>query len=249
MFSTAEVARELRVALDRGEISAWFQPQVDVRTNRVVGAEALCRWRHSDWGWVGPNEFIPVAEQDSTIDEIGRYMATQAVTAIADWGVEVSVNVSPRQLEDSAFTSWLAKILRSVRLDPGKLTLEVTEQRPLHHVASIVARLDRLRGLGVGVAIDDFGAGQASLTQLKRLHGTELKIDRSLVADASAAASRVISEAVAYAHGVGARVVAEGVETAAQLERVARLGCERAQGYLFSRPVPRAEMSQLLAAG
>jgi EAL domain-containing protein (putative c-di-GMP-specific phosphodiesterase class I) len=249
MVSTAEMAGELRHALTRGEISAWFQPQVDLAADRVVAAEALCRWHHSEWGWIGPSEFIPLAEQDGTIDEIGRYMTAEAVSAMAEWDVDVSVNVSPAQLESSAFVSWLLQMLQRIGRGARQLTLEVTEQRRVHDVASVVARLDRLRELGVGIAVDDFGAGQASLTQLKRLHATELKIDRSLVNDESSAASRMIGDAVAYAHRIGAQVVAEGVETAEQLERVARLGCDRAQGYLLGRPMPREQMTSLLAVG
>jgi EAL domain-containing protein (putative c-di-GMP-specific phosphodiesterase class I) len=248
LIDAIEMARALTRALARGELSAWFQPQMDLRTNRLVAAEALCRWHHPSWGMVGPNEFIPVAEENGTIDEIGRFMATQALSAMTEWGIDISVNVSPTQLDDSAFTTWLERMLRRIRGPLRRLTLEITEGRHVGDIPALVGRLDRLRTLGVGIAIDDYGAGHASLTQAKRLHATELKIDRALINDESPAATEVVTEAVTLAHRARIRVVAEGIETAAQLERVVRLGCDRAQGYLLSRPVPRPEMRRLVAA-
>lgn len=248
MVELAEVARALRGALRRGELSAWFQPQIDLRTNRLVAAEALCRWHHPTWGSVPPAEFIPIAEEEGTIGEIGEYMATEAMTAMTDWSIDISVNVSPAQLEDADFTTWLERMILRVRRPARRLTLEITEGRHLGDVPALVARLDRLRGLGVGIAIDDFGSGQASLTQARRLHATELKIDRGLIVDDSPAASRVVADAVALAHDAHIRVVAEGVETTEQLDKVTRLGCDRAQGYLLSRPVSRRDMARLAVA-
>jgi EAL domain-containing protein (putative c-di-GMP-specific phosphodiesterase class I) len=248
MVEVAEIARALRGAASRGELSAWFQPQIDLRTNRLVAAEALCRWHHPVWGVVSPTEFIPVAEDDGTISEIGEFMATQAMSAMTAWGIDISVNVSPAQLEDARFTRWMERMIRRIRRPARRLTLEITEGRHLGDVPALVARLDRLRGLGVGIAIDDFGSGQASLTQARRLHATELKIDRALISDGSRAASKTVAEAVALAHDAQIRVVAEGVETREQLDKVTRLGCDRAQGYLLSRPVSRADMARLASA-
>lgn len=247
MVDSIEMARALRRAIDRAEISAWYQPQVDLRTQQIVGVEALCRWHHRDWGFVAPSDFIPVAEQDGAIVEIGQYMATEAVTVMAEWGIDVSVNVSPTQLDGSAFTTWLERFIQRVRRRDRRLTLEITEQRHLIDVSAVVTRLDRMRAVGFGIAIDDFGAGQASLTQLKRLHATELKIDRALVIDDSEAATSTMISAIEEAHLAGIRVVAEGIETEAQLEKVTALGCDRAQGYLLGRPMPRDEMTRRLA--
>lgn len=248
MVEFAELARALKGALRRGELSAWFQPQLDLRTNQLVAAEALCRWHHPTWGAIPPTEFIPIAEDDGIIGEIGEFMATEAMSAMTDWDLDVSVNVSPAQLEDADFTSWLERMILRIRRPARRLTLEITEGRHIGDVPALVARLDRLRGLGVGIAIDDFGSGQASLLQARRLHATELKIDRGLVIDDSPAASQIVAEAVALAHDAHIRVVAEGVETAEQLDKVTRLGCDRAQGYLLSRPVPRHDMARLATA-
>ncbi|MFB7894695.1 EAL domain-containing protein [Microbacterium sp. NPDC056044] len=248
MAVRSEMSRALTHALERSEIAAWFQPQIDLRSNRVVAVEALCRWNHREWGLIGPNEFIPIAEEDGMIGEIGRYMATQALAVMAKWRIDVSVNVSPLQLQDSAFSTWLARLVERVTHPARRLTLEITEGRRIGNVSAVVGRLDRLRALGLGIAIDDYGTGQASLTQLKRLHATELKIDRALVADDSPAAGQVMAAAIAVAHDAGIRVVAEGIETAEQLEKVTTMGCDRGQGYLFARPMPQTEMDALLAA-
>ena len=248
MVETAEMARALRGAVARGELAAWFQPQVDLRSNRLIAAEALCRWHHPSWGVVGPNDFIPIAEDDGTIMEIGRFMTSQAMTAMTKWGIDISVNVSPAQLDGAGFTTWMERMIHRVRRPARRLTLEITEGRRIGDAPALVGRLDRLRRLGIGIAIDDFGAGQASLTQAKRLHATELKIDRALIIDDSRRASEVVSDAVDLAHGAGIRVVAEGVETTEQLAKVTRLGCDRAQGYLLSRPLQHADMARLVAA-
>jgi EAL domain-containing protein (putative c-di-GMP-specific phosphodiesterase class I) len=230
-------------AAARGELHAVFQAQVDLQSGRTVAAEALCRWHHLDLGAVAPNDFIPAAEDSGLIDEVGLFMADEALAALQRWELDVSVNVSPVQLSSSMFTEWLAQRLYSTGLDGGRLTLEITESRPIADVAAVLRRLEPLRGLGVGVALDDFGIGHASIRQLKRLHGSEVKLDRSLATDPSEAARAKLTEVVALAHAAAIRVVAEGIETLEQLRRVRDLGCDRAQGYLFGRPMAVDEFS------
>ena len=243
----ARVAHALHGALERGEICAWFQPQVDLQTDRIVAAEALCRWQHPEWGMIGPNEFIPIAEENGLIGEIGRFMTAEALDLVATTGLDVSVNVSPVQLENSRFLAWLERLLRYTRRSVAeRLTLEVTEGRRLVDAPAMIARLNRIRRLGAGVAIDDFGSGQASLTQLKRLHATELKIDRSLLVDPTVTAERILTAAIDVARRARIRVVAEGIETREQLERVTRLGCDRGQGFLLGHPMPRLQLERLL---
>lgn len=244
--AVASIASDLVGAVRRGEISAWFQPQIDVRDGRVVAAEALCRWAHPVRGMVPAPEFIAAAEESGLIEEIGVFMARQSCLAIERWHIDVSVNVSPLQLETKAFTNWLETQLSGVSTANSSLTIEITEERPMRNVPAVVRRLDRLRALGVGVAIDDFGAGQSSLKQLRRLHGTELKLDRSLLAQENA--ELLIGRAVDAARASGARTVAEGIETAEQLELVTRLGCDRAQGHLVGRPMPQHAMDLVIAA-
>jgi diguanylate cyclase (GGDEF)-like protein len=250
ILTPGQVAAALRGAVARGELSAWFQPQIDLATGAVVAAEALCRWHHPQLGQVGPATFIPVAEDAGLIDEIGRFMADQACLALDAWSsaadpLDIAVNVSPLQLKSSGFVDWLAERLARRERDDGRLTLEITESRPIMDLEAVVDRLERLRGLGVGVAIDDFGAGHATLDQLDRLHGTEIKIDRSLVSDSSWQAEAQILDAIVVARRSGIQVVAEGIETSEQLERVRALGCDRAQGYLIGHPVPWDEFAAL----
>ncbi len=249
-----DIPRALDGAVERGEIVAWFQPQVLLETGGIVGAEALCRWEHPDWGLVAPADFIGVAEETGEIDAIGRYMADQCLDALTEWEaggspIDVSVNVSPVQLLGAEFTDWLAERLERLHLRRSALTIEVTEARPLENVPVLVQRLDELRAAGLRIAIDDFGVGQSSLVQLRRLHGTELKIDRSLVTDLSASTTALLERVIATAHGLGIRVVAEGIETIQHLQRIRALGCDRAQGFLLGRPMPRAEFTaQLVGA-
>lgn len=247
--SVPDLETALSGAVSRGEITAVFQPQFDLATHQLVGAEALCRWTHPELGPVSPTEFIAAAEDAGLIDEIGRFMAERCCEMLTDWRLDISVNVSPYQLETPEFTEWLAECLASHRLRGGTLTLEITESRPIADIAPVLRRLEPLRRVGVGVALDDFGAGHASLTQLKRLHGTEVKLDRSLVADRSEAASQRMAQAIALAHRSGIRVVAEGIETADDLRRARDLGCDRGQGYLLGRPMPRKHLETLLRAG
>ena len=233
-------------AVSRGEITAVFQPQFDIASGRIAGAEALCRWSHPELGDVPPVDFIPVAEDAGLIDEIGRFMAERCLAALAEWSIDVALNVSPYQLATPAFTDWLAVGVRARSGHGGDLILEITESRELHDVPAVLQHLDPLRRLGVVISLDDFGSGHASLVQLVRLLSGEVKVDRSLIADASAGAAQQIAEVVEVAHGRGMRVVAEGVETQAQLDRARELGCDRAQGYLLGRPMPREELALLL---
>jgi EAL domain-containing protein (putative c-di-GMP-specific phosphodiesterase class I) len=248
-----DLAAALPGAVARGEIAAWFQPQIDISTGATVGAEALARWTHPEFGEVPPADFIPLAEESGEIDEIGRFMAEESFAAVEHWSslvppLDVSVNVSPIQLVTSTFTDWLAERLARLGTRRGVLTIEITESRPLENVAALVHRLNDLRAAGLGIAIDDFGVGQSSLVQLKRVHGTELKIDRSLVIDASEATTRLLRRAITAAHDLGIRVVAEGVETYAHLQRMRELECDRAQGYLIGKAMPRRAFDALLGA-
>jgi EAL domain-containing protein (putative c-di-GMP-specific phosphodiesterase class I) len=247
-----DVGAALPGAVERGEMSAWFQPQLDLHTGEIVGAEALCRWTHPDLGPVPPNEFIPVAEELGLIDEIGLFMADEACAAAREWAglprpVSVSVNVSPAQLLTDAFTNYLAVQLNRLKLPPKSLIVEITEALPISDFPVVVGRLDDLRRRGLGIALDDFGVGHSSVRQLRRIHANELKIDRSLVIDDSAESTVLLTSVISEVHSAGLTVVAEGVETEDQLQRVRDLRCDRAQGYLIGRPQPRAALELLLA--
>lgn len=242
---------ELQGAVGREEIVAYFQPQVDLASGRVAGVEALSRWRHPQRGLVSPVEFIPAAERTGLIHEIGAFMLEEGCRHAARWrgdghDIDVSVNVSALQLARPDIFDRLHELLQLHTLPYGALTIEITESQIITDLNAVAVRLRVLKGLGLGISLDDFGTGQSSLAQLQDLPITELKIDRSLVQDDSNAGA-LIELAVALLQERGVRVVAEGVETAEQLDKVRQLRCDRAQGFLFGRPVPVEELDELLA--
>jgi EAL domain-containing protein (putative c-di-GMP-specific phosphodiesterase class I) len=238
-------------AVERGEIVAHYQPQVDLTTNRIVAAEALARWRHPELGVIGPAVFIPIAEENALIHSLGRFMIEQVLETVASWNsrgidLEVSVNVSANQLTTLEFFDLLDADLARLELTPGAVTIEITESYPILDTPSIALRLDALRSRGLGISIDDYGVGYSSLQQLERMPATELKIDQSLVQDESVQSLALMTAVVELAHWRGLRVVAEGVETEAQLDRMRELSCDRAQGYLLGRPMPQNELERLV---
>ncbi|MET0673958.1 MAG: EAL domain-containing protein [Microbacterium pygmaeum] len=247
------LSAELDSALFRHEIYAVYQPQVDPLTGAVLGVEGLCRWSRSSGEAVGPDVFIPLAEESGVIHGVGRFMLDACLTQIERWHgqqhpVDVAVNVSPLQLATDGFPDYLIEQLAAHDVPAAPLTLEITESVPALEIAQIVPRLRMLRAAGVGVSLDDYGAGHASLSQLNMLPLSEVKLDRSLIQADDEASGRILREAVERARDLGLRVVAEGVETDAQLELARNLGCDRVQGYLFAAPMGVDEVDTLLAA-
>jgi EAL domain-containing protein (putative c-di-GMP-specific phosphodiesterase class I) len=243
---------DLDGAVERGEIVAWFQPQIEVSSGKVVAVEALSRWTHPEYGIIAPNVFIPLAEAHDLITGIGDFMLDEACRCAQEWceqgmDLEVAVNVSAAQLTTSAFLDRVHSNLSERGLDPDRITVEVTESLPLMDVPEVTDRLTELRDLGLGVSLDDFGTGYSTLGQLLKLPATELKIDQSLIQDADTS-GRLMLAVVEMAHDRGLRVVAEGVETEQHLAAVRELDCDRAQGYLFGRPAPFDEIGNLLAS-
>ena len=253
----AELERALAGALERGEISLHWQPVVSTATGRIVRAEALMRWTHPGLGPVPPLEFIPLAEENGSIVELGRWALETACAQWADWHAEmgpdgpaVAVNLSPRQLRDGMLPEQVAELLARHRMPPGALTMEITEGVLLDAGPATIRALDALRRLGCSIELDDFGTGASSLSSLAEFSVDGLKIDRSFVsgrADGPRAAA--IAQAVlAMASALGLRATAEGVETEEQLAWLRSRGCPEAQGYLFSRPLPAAGLTGLLTA-
>ncbi len=241
-------------ALQNHELSLHYQPQADM--NRVlIGMEALIRWESPEFGDVSPSEFIPVAEGSSLIDPIGTWALTEACRQGVAWQkaghppVKTAVNVSARQLSEDNFVEIVREALASSGLHPALLELELTETTLMEHVEESLDRLRQLRDLGVTIAIDDFGTGYSSLSYLQKLPVASVKIDLSFVRDMAAAATTipVIQAIIDLAHGMGLKVVAEGVETEQQLETLRKLGCDSIQGYLLSRPIPADEAQAFFA--
>ncbi|CAN5261951.1 hypothetical protein BH11ACT2_BH11ACT2_12280 [soil metagenome] len=247
------LAEQLAGALERDEISVEYQPQIDVASGRIVAVEALCRWNHPQLGSVAPGRFIPVAEDNALIDGIGDFMVDSTLECASGWAglgiaVELSINVSALQLEDGRFFQRFAERLDTWRLDPTRFTLEITESQAIGDFPRVVGGLNGLRTRGVGISIDDYGTGHTSVKQLLSLPATELKLDQSLVQRDGVSSIALVRSLVKFAHDRGLRIVAEGVETVEQLDRVRDLGCDRAQGFLIGRSMPGRAIEAVLLA-
>lgn len=240
-----QLENDLRQAARNQEFQLYYQPIVDLAGNRLAGAEALIRWRHPRRGLVPPDAFIPLAEEIGLIDEIGLWVLDVACQQLVRWRDEgrdyyLSINVSGRQIPHGLPPPALAAAIHRHGIDPGRLALEVTEGILLADVDQAITWLVAVRGLGFRIYLDDFGTGYSSLSYLKRFPVDTLKVDKSFVRDMSDDGSdRALIEAVvAMARGLGMKVVAEGVETAAQMDLLRGMHCHHAQGYYFSSPVP-----------
>jgi diguanylate cyclase (GGDEF)-like protein/PAS domain S-box-containing protein len=242
----------LRKAVEVGEFVLLYQPQVALRTGKVIGAEALIRWKDPDRGLIAPSGFISVAEESGLIEPIGRWVLKEACAQARRWqqnglrSLKVAVNISPRQLlEPREFLSYVNRVLDETGLEPQFLELEMTESLLLANVEENAAVLRKLGKLGVHIAVDDFGTGYSSLAYLRQLPIDSLKIDRTFVRDIETDPedAAIIKAIIAMAHGLKVKVTAEGVETRGQLEALRKLGCDDYQGFLVSKPVPADEIA------
>ena len=250
------LAAHLLDAADRGELRLHFQPIVAAVSREIVGMEALVRWEHPERGLLGPNEFIPLAEESGSISSIGRWVLREACATLEHWTeaepaaahLSVSVNLSVAELQDRNLVKDVAEALKRSGLAPERLHLEVTESVLSTDPEAASRALAQLRDLGVWLVIDDFGTGNSSLTALQRFPFRVLKIDRSFVGGIGIrpADETIVTATLALAHGLGLSVVAEGVETPEQAEFLTRGGCEELQGYLCGRPAPAAVIQPLL---
>ena len=245
---------ELHTAIDARQFTVHYQPQVDVRDRRIVGVEALVRWRHPRRGLLRPAEFIALAEETGLIVPLGHQVLRAACAQAHDWQglcghpLHMAVNVSARQLREPGLIEDVAGVLRETGLEPGLLEIEITETATLSSPGHADAVLHGLREMGVSVSLDDFGTGYSSLSQLRRLPITRLKIDRSFVAElpGNESSAAIACAVIDLAHAMGLGVVAEGVETEQQLEFLRARGCHEVQGFLFCRPLPADECRGVL---
>ena len=251
-----EVEHELRRVVERGELELHYQPQVKIGGGRIIGVEALVRWRHPVKGMISPADFIPLAEETGAIGDIGAWVLATACAQNRQWQdaglppIVMAVNISPRQFADPELPKIVLHALRTSGLAPEWLELEVTEGAAMHDVDTAIATLHAFKAIGVSLSIDDFGTGYSSLSYLKRFPIDKLKVDQSFVRnmteDRSDAA--IARSVITLGHSLGLTVIAEGVETEAQLRLLGEHGCDEYQGYLFSRPKPAAEVRALLDA-
>ncbi len=250
-----QLSAELGRSLGQGELSVFYQPILALESGALEGVEALVRWRHPVRGLVGPDEFIPLAEENGTIVALGRWVLEQACRQAVAWqsfgppdpGLTVTVNLSAAQLQEAGFIAEIEAILTETGLKPGQLVLEMTETAMFHDTTTTIARLESLRALGIRIAVDDFGTGYSSLGYLRRFQVDILKIAREFV-DENADEWAFAGAIVALGRTLGLKIVAEGIEEAWQLERLLRLGCEYGQGYYFARPSDAAGFEAYVAA-
>lgn len=241
---------DLRLAVRTKLLMVHYQPQVDVFTNQIVGAEALVRWNHEERGWIPPLDFIPLAEETGLIGEIGEFVLRKACSEAVSWplGLRVSVNCSPAQFKNGKFVDLVASILKETGLDPDRLEMEVTESLLIHNSDANLKTLWGLRNLGVRVAMDDFGTGFSSLSNLRAFPFDRIKIDRSFIKDlkSSVDAAAIIRAIVSLGRSLGIATTAEGVETRDHLAYLRGEGCSEAQGFYYAAAMPNEEIHELL---
>jgi EAL domain-containing protein (putative c-di-GMP-specific phosphodiesterase class I) len=250
----AALELDLRHAIAEQQLYLYFQIQVD-SDRRALGAEALLRWLHPQRGMVSPAHFIPIAEESSLILEIGGWVLDNACRQLQLWRhsettceLSLAVNVSAQQFKQHDFVEHVATVLRFYAIEPSRLKLELTESVVLNDVVDVVAKMHALKALGVGLSMDDFGTGYSSLSYLKQLPLDQIKIDQSFVRDIATDPNDavMVQTMIDLAQNFRLNVIAEGVETEAQLEFLKANGCMAYQGYFFSKPLPIAQFEEML---
>ncbi|KAB2925074.1 MAG: EAL domain-containing protein, partial [Dechloromonas sp.] len=243
------IESDLRLAVERQEFELHYQPQLDLRSGTIVGVEALIRWRHPSRGLVPPADFIPIAEESGMIAAIGDWVLQEACRQLKVWQekgiahIRMSINLSTAQFLDKTLPARIHELLAEHRLSAGLLDLEVTESLSMASPDESISVMRTMRDSGLTLSIDDFGTGYSSLAYLKLLPINTLKIDRSFVKDIETDPNDadICDVTVLLAHKLGLQVVAEGVETEAQLKFLLSIGCEKVQGYLISKPLPAGQ--------
>ena len=251
------IERKLRHALERQEFCLHYQPQVDLRSGRIIGVEALLRWNNPETGMIPPGHFIPIAEENGLIISIGEWVLREACRQNSEWRmlglpeITMAVNLSAVQFRQNNFGEMIKAILCEYGLDPSALELEITEGAVMHNAEVSIALLVELKAMGLKLSVDDFGTGYSSLSYLKRFPIDKLKIDQSFVRDIAVDSDDavIVSTIINMARTLKLKVMAEGVETAEQLSFLKHQECDEIQGYYFSKPMPSEKISNLLASG
>ena len=256
LLERLELEQELRRAVELEEFRVFYQPIIALNSRKVIGIEALIRWQHPRLGLIAPAHFINTAEETGLIVPMGRWVLEEACRQVSQWQtereddirLELSVNLSAKQLQQPKLATEIAEVLKKTGLAPINLKLEITESVAMSDAEGMLARLHELKALGVKLAIDDFGTGYSSLSYLKRFPVDTLKIDRSFVSGLgqNAEDTAIVQAVVTMAHTVGLTVTAEGVETTEITDHLQGLGCDLAQGYYFAKPLPSADLAALL---
>lgn len=244
-YKLFQLEKDLRKAIKNNELLLHYQPKVDTKTGRLVGAEALIRWQHPEWGLVSPHEFIPIAEENGLIISITDWVIQTVCEQIREWErsnvrtVPVSINMSPKRFLRNDWMETMLTIIEETKVDPSLLDLEITESVLIQNEESFISAVERLKEIGIQFSLDDFGTGFSSLLYLKKFKVDTVKIDRSFIRDyLNESDAEITKSIIRLAHGLHLNVVAEGVETEDQRTFLEQQGCDIIQGYLFSKPVP-----------
>jgi diguanylate cyclase (GGDEF)-like protein/PAS domain S-box-containing protein len=249
-----ELENDLRHAIERNELKLYYQPKIELLPGKITGMEALLRWKHPTIGMIPPNEFIPLAEETGLIHEIGEWVLHTACNKLKEWestgnkDISVAVNLSAIQFQQKDLLEMIRETLRDTGANPKLLELEITESMIMDNIDSASTIMSKLHKEGVQISIDDFGTGYSSLNHLKRFPISTVKIDRSFVRDLTTdlGDAAIVAAIITMAHGMGMKIIAEGVETEQQLEYLRRLRCDVIQGFLFSPALPEDEVEELL---
>ncbi len=253
-FEQLTLEHNLRKALQKDQFLVYYQPQVDMRTQKIIGAEALVRWQHPELGMISPAQFIPIAEETGLILSLGEWVLRTACQQAKKWydqlgaTFSISVNLSSKQFQQQNFVSTVNRVLKDIKLPPELLELEITESMGMKNPELTLKILNELKSMGINIAIDDFGTGYSSLSYLKRFPIDTLKIDRSFVSDIMTDSNdaAIVVAVIALAHSLKLKVIAEGVETAQQADYLLKHRCEQIQGFLFSPPVPAHDFEKII---
>lgn len=252
-----ELESHLRRALQLDEMRVYFQPIMDMKTDRICGAEALMRWQHQEKGMIYPDKFIPIAEDTGLIVSLGSWVLIESCRKAQQWremypeqNFVINVNISPRQIQEEGFVEEVAAVLSETGLDPHCLKLEITESVMMEHVDATIAKLHAIRALGVQLALDDFGTGFSSLSYLCHLPLDNVKIDRSFVSvlGIEPESTAIVKAIISMCQSLSLAVTAEGIETAVQSEQLLALGCDFGQGYAYSQPLTAEQFEEFLGA-
>ena len=244
---------ELKAGIDGRELQLFYQPKVDIKTGKVSGLEALARWEHPERGILGPDTFIPVAEKVGLIDELTRAVCRKAVGHAGHWhangfDMQISINASVNSFLNINFSEFLIMEAQNEKLDPSKLTLEVTESQVMSDTTGCLEKMMQVRMKKIGLSIDDFGTGNSTMVQLKRIPFTELKIDRNFVSGVkeNSSSRAILESSISLGKKLNMSTVAEGVETREDWDLVEQLNCDFVQGYYIARPMPENEVMQFV---
>ncbi|WP_455715125.1 putative bifunctional diguanylate cyclase/phosphodiesterase [Anaerosporobacter sp.] len=254
LLNKIEIQSELRQAIDHNEFEVYYQPQIDLESNQIYGFEALVRWNHPVKGIVGPAEFIPIAEQTGLIVPIGKWVMREACKQLKEWenngftNLTMAVNISSRQFLDMDLVNMVKETIDETEINPAKLVLEITETVVLDNVEYSIEVIEQIRALGIHFSLDDFGTGYSALNYLRMLPVSNLKIDKSfldcLIENQND--QKIVSSIINLAKNFDLNVIAEGVEYEAQADFLRSIDCKIAQGFLFSKPVPKEDANELL---